>query len=215
MVGENDLATTNPKLAAEWDYEANGDLKPTDVTAGSRKKVGWVCSKGHRWNAIIHSRNKGSGCPYCAGWTEKGLVSTNPKLAAEWDYEANGDLKPTDVTAGSSKKVGWICSKGHRWNAVISNRSRGRGCPYCAGRKIMVGENDLATVNPKLAEEWGYEANGNLKPTDVTAGSNKKVGWVCSKGHKWNAVISNRNNGNGCPYCSRKRKKGRKKLNED
>ena len=140
---------------------------------------------------------------------ENDLATVNPKLAEEWDYEANGDLKPTDVAAGSSKKVGWICSKGHKWNAVIANRSRGCGCPYCAGIKVIIGENDLATTNPKLAAEWDYEANGNLKPTDVTAGSGKKVGWVCSKGHRWNAKLNSRNSGNGCPYCSRKRKKGR------
>ena len=59
-------------------------------------------------------------------------------------------------------------------------------------KKIIVGETGLATVNPKLVAEWDYETNGNLKPADVAAGSNQKVGWVCSKGHKWNAVISNR-----------------------
>ena len=121
--GETDLATVNPRLASEWDYETNGDLTPADVTAGSQKKVGWICTKGHRWTAAIVNRTNGGGCPYCAGRKEKGLVSTNPKLAAEWDYEANGNLKPTDVTVGSNKKVGWVCSKGHKWNAVISNRS--------------------------------------------------------------------------------------------
>lgn len=66
----------------------------------------------------------------------------------------------------------------------------------------MKKENNLLTVNPQLAKEWDYEANGELKPIDVTAGSNKKVGWVCAKGHKWMARIGNRYyNGTGCPYC--------------
>lgn len=32
QVGINDLATVNPELAKDWDYEKNGDLKPTDVS---------------------------------------------------------------------------------------------------------------------------------------------------------------------------------------
>ena len=47
LKGINDLATTNPDLAQEWNYDKNIDLTPCDVTAGSRKKVWWRCEKGH------------------------------------------------------------------------------------------------------------------------------------------------------------------------
>ena len=40
LKGINDLATTNPDLAKEWNYDKNIDLTPYDVTAGSRKKYG-------------------------------------------------------------------------------------------------------------------------------------------------------------------------------
>ena len=33
--GVNDLATTHPKLAVEWHPTKNGELKPSDVSAGS------------------------------------------------------------------------------------------------------------------------------------------------------------------------------------
>lgn len=29
------------------------------------------------------------------------------------------------------RKVWWLCEQGHKWQAVIGSRSRGRGCPYC------------------------------------------------------------------------------------
>ena len=34
--------------------------------------------------------------------------------------------------------------------------------------------------------------------------SNKRVWWICDKGHEWQAIISNRTGKNktGCPYCS-------------
>jgi hypothetical protein len=63
------------------------------------------------------------------------LQIINPNLAKEWHPTRNGFLTPGDVTPFSNKKVWWLCSKDHEWEATISNRSNGRGCPYCAGRK--------------------------------------------------------------------------------
>ena len=39
LAGFNDLKTTHPELAAQWNYERNGSLTPENVTAGSQKKV--------------------------------------------------------------------------------------------------------------------------------------------------------------------------------
>jgi len=41
-----------------------------------------------------------------------------------------------------------------------------------------------------------------LTPEGVVAGSNKKVWWLCDKGHEWCATIHNRSAGSGCPHCS-------------
>ena len=204
----NSLVVTHSELLKEWDYEKNNKLGifPNEVTCGSDKKVWWKCSKGHSWNTRISHRSNGIGCPICAnrqvcaGYND--LMTTNQKLAKEWNYEKNEDLLPTMVIAGSHKKVWWRCNKGHEWQASIVNRVRGRGCPYCSNKKVLVGYNDLATLNPNLAKEWDYEKNGNLLPTQVTCSSGKKVWWKCSKGHKWQAIISNRKKGVGCPKCS-------------
>jgi hypothetical protein len=59
-----------------------------------------------------------------------------------------------------------------------------------------VGFNDLATTQPKIAEE----ADG-WDPTTVTAGSNKVLPWKCAKGHKWKTQVSSRSRGNNCPVC--------------
>ena len=208
LKGYNDLATTNPTLVKEWNYEKNGDLKPNMVMASSEKKVWWKCSKGHEWQATIINRNRGIGCPYCSGRQAivgyNDLVTTNPTLVKEWNYEKNGNLKPNMVMANSHEKAWWKCSKGHEWEASIVNRNRGTGCPYCSGRQALVGYNDLATTNPKLAKEWNYEKNGDLKPNMVMANSSQKVWWKCSKGHEWEASIANRNRGRRCPFCGNK-----------
>ena len=96
---------------------------------------------------------------------------------------------------------------GHEWQASIANRNKGRGCPYCSGKKVLPGYNDLQTVNPALANEWNYEKNTGVRPIDVTPNSNKKAWWICSNGHEWEAKINNRNNGNGCPICRRLKQK--------
>ena len=208
IVGETDLKTVNSILAEEWDYKVNGSLTPEQVTAQSNKIVGWICNRGHRWEATVASRTRGRGCPYCARKLpivgETDLKTVNPILAGEWDYEANGSLTPEQVTANSNKKVGWKCKKGHRWKARVAGRSRGSGCLYCAGKIPIIGETDLKTVNPTLAGEWDNEANGSLTPEQVTANSEKKVGWVCDRGHRWRAIIKNRSEGAGCPYCAGK-----------
>lgn len=36
----------------------------------------------------------------------------------------------------------------------------------------------LAEARPDLAKEWNYEKNGDLRPEDVSCGSNKKIWWI-------------------------------------
>ena len=66
---------------------------------------------------------------------ENDLLTLNPTLAKEWNFEKNGTLTPDQVTAKSHKKVWWKCGKGHEWEAIVVNRTRGLGCPFCAGRR--------------------------------------------------------------------------------
>ena len=132
------------------------------------------------------------------------LQTVNPALAVEWDFEKNCTILPNSVTANDNRKAWWRCAKGHSWNAVISSRNNGKGCPFCTNRKLLTGFNDLRTIDPKLTLEWDYERNGDLLPENVLAGSHKSVGWICSSGHRWQAKISQRRHGSGCPYCAGK-----------
>ena len=208
---EISLLFANLGIAKEWNYEKNGNLKPEHFTANSNKKVWWKCSQGHEWQATINSRNKGNGCPYCSGrYAVKGesdLQTINPTLAKEWNYEKNNGLTPVDVMPNSSKKVWWKCQKGHEWQATITSRHNGNGCPYCSGRYAIKGKSDLQAVNPTLAKEWNYEKNNGLTPVDIMPNSNKKAWWKCPKGHEWQATISNRNRGSGCPICRKNKKR--------
>ena len=223
--GDNDFATTHPELAKQWHPKKNGTLAPQDVTAGTHRKVWWMCEKGHEWQAAVFSRTaNGAGCPVCAGKVivqgENDLRTIYPSIAKEWHAAKNENLTPKTVSPYSNRKVWWICERGHAYQAVVAARTmHGSGCPYCAGRKALPGFNDLATVDPQTAAQWHPTLNSNLTPEMVTAGSRKKVWWVCSEGHVWKAAVYSRTGSrkSGCPVCAgkvRRKTRDRFRIND-
>jgi hypothetical protein len=201
------LSAIYPEIAREWHPTKNGDLTPDAVPPYSAKKVWWKCSMGHEWKASIHNRSSGCNCPYCHGRyasQDYNLQQINPGLAREWHPTKNGKLTPKQVTPMSHKRVWWRCKKGHEWEAVIKYRGSGSGCPFCSGKKASK-EYNLAVIKPELAAQWHPVKNGDLTPDNVTPGTDRKVWWLCSKGHEWQARIGNRSRGNGCPYCKDQR----------
>jgi hypothetical protein len=192
--GFNDLLTSNPALAKEafgWN--------PSETSRASNKVKTWKCNFGHTYESAVSSRSQGSGCPYCAGKkVEPGfndLKTKDSKLASEaleWD--------PNKYTKSSNKIMTWQCSLGHVWKARINARTQGTGCPYCAGKKVQKGFNDLMTTNPLLASESiGWD------PSTVTANSHSKRKWMCDLQHVYEATVANRSRGTSCPYCSKQK----------
>jgi len=138
---DNNLLFLFPEIAKQWHPTLNGDSKPEDFTPGSGKKPWWKCPKGddHEWEATIDDRTSGKGCPCCSGQKvckDNNLFVKFPEIAKQWHPTLNGDSKPEDVTAGSSKKVSWKCPKGddHEWEATINDRTSGHGCPKCTNQ---------------------------------------------------------------------------------
>ena len=184
---------------------AAGSVKP-----GSHRKLRWRCAQGHSWEAPVYSvALDGCGCPYCAGKLpipgKTDLATLEPELTAQFDREKN-DLQPEQLLPSSHAKVWWRCSLGHSWQAAPFSRigEKGSGCPYCTGKKVLPGFNDLATLKPGVAEQWHPTLNGTLSPREVSLGSNKKVWWRCGLGHSWQAAIYSRTRKNaaGCPICA-------------
>jgi len=189
----NDLQTKFPDIAAEaygWD--------PSLMSSGNGEKKDWICNQGHVYPSRVADRTiKGRGCPFCSG--REAIAGINdlqtkfPDIAAEaygWD--------PKTVTSASSKKKEWKCSQGHIFPAVVAMRTtQGTQCPYCTGKKVLAGFNDLQCKFADLAAEaFGWD------PTTLTAGSNKMRNWKCKKGHIYPCTVSNRTLGRGCPVCA-------------
>jgi uncharacterized Zn-finger protein len=208
ITGENDVFTTNPELKNEWNYKKNINVDPKTIKFGSKIKVWWVCDKGHEWKIDTFARTTGkNGCPYCSGRQaiigENDLFTSNPEFKNEWNYKKNINVDPETIKSGSGKKVWWICDKGHEWEATVLNRKNNYNCPYCSGRKAIIGENDIFTTNPELKSEWNYKKNINVDPETIKSGSGKKVWWICDKEHEWKIdTYSRAVKKTGCPYCS-------------
>jgi hypothetical protein len=122
-----------PGLAIEWHTQKNVGLTPQEVTPGSGKKVWWICKEGHEWEAVIYSRTRGSGCPFCSKQKNSSFINlaSEDSLIKEWHSNKNGTLNPQNIEPGYRKKVWWICENGHEWQATISRRMRDGGCPIC------------------------------------------------------------------------------------
>jgi hypothetical protein len=131
---------------------------------------------------------------------EYNLAVIHPKVAKEWHKTKNNSLTSKDVTPGSQKKVWWQCNKNHEWEAIVGSRSKGNGCPECAGKKVGK-DNNLFVKLPKVAKEWHKTKNNSLTPKDVTPGSRKRVWWQCNKGHEWEVSVKERLRGRNCPIC--------------
>ena len=137
---------------------------------------------------------------------DKKYVIDNENLMKEWNWSRNNELglNPEELTCDSHKKAWWVCDNGHEWEAAVKDHNNGIGCPYCSGKKVLSGYNDLATTNPEIAKQWSYDKNGDLTPQNITTSSHKKVWWVCNNGHEFESAIYNYVNGYGCKMCAKK-----------
>ncbi len=213
----NRLSILCPSITAQWHPTKNGTLTPDQVVAGTSRNVWWKCSKGtdHEWQATVQNRTlQGQGCPFCSGrrasegdnlevWCSANGVD-GAAVLSRWHPVKNGHTRPSDVRHGSKTKVWWRClvAVDHEWHAMVNSQTSGVGCPFCAGKKVS-STNSLQAINPELADQWHPSKNGDLDPSDVVAGTHRKVWWECKKGpnHEWEAAVGSRNAGGGCPYC--------------
>lgn len=224
---ENDMEY----LLDEWDYDEN-ELLPEEIGAKSDTrnfswKIIFLCNEtGYhlfQWNIYVNAKTKGWEYPYITNraiWKGYNDFETRCKLKhmdyllEEWDYEANVDLNPDQISyRNTHKQIYWKIKAKHpitgemidlKWTTTTYNRYCGSKCSYLNGYKVLSGYNDLSTLRPDIAEEWDYEKNENLKPTDCSLGSTKCVYWKCKKcGNSWKAQITDRTTrGYGCSKCN-------------
>lgn len=89
----NSLATCNPELVKEWDYERNKGLTPEMVSKSSAKRVWWKCPNGHHFQATVNNRGSThhTGCPICSGSviTYSTSLASHEQLVGLLDFPNN------------------------------------------------------------------------------------------------------------------------------
>jgi hypothetical protein len=214
------------KLIKEWHPTKNGFLKSSDVTAGSGKKVWWLCPVktecgcAHEYEAAVYSRSAGSDCPFCCETPRQvcyhnSIAFKNPELTKQWHPTKNKELRPEQFSIYSNTKVWWLCQIKtececkHEWQTTINHRASGTSCPYCKNppQKICIHKS-LEFLKPEIAAQWHPIKNKDVKPDQFSLYSNTKVWWLCQIKtececkHEWQTTINSRSSGNGCPFCT-------------
>lgn len=173
--GVNDLETRFPDVARDW--HPDNERLSHEVAPNSNRRVKWRCMFGHEWVQSPNIRvSQGTGCPMCSGRVVvsgvNDLATTHPVLAGEL-IEEHRSLA-SSVSAGSARKLTWLCRGGHVWDAALFIRKKGVGCPYCAGNRVVPGESDVGTRYPEVAACMQQGGDRLLSPSSTIV-----VSWRC------------------------------------
>jgi len=155
---DNAMLRHSPHLFDEWDFEKNTELGLDiyKVTKGTGVKAWWIGECGHKWEASIVNRVKGTGCPYCSGnRVLKGfndMWTTNPELASLLANPEDG----FKYTENSHQKIDFKCSGCDSLikNKILKNvKKQGLSCPLCSNG-ISYPERLLANILSQLQVEF-------------------------------------------------------------
>ena len=174
----SNLETEHPDIAAEWGYDLNKNLLPSEFRPSSNLSVWWRCANDpcgcHMWKASINNRTgRGCGCPFCSnGGSNKvckhsNLETEHPDIAAEWGYDLNKNLLPSEFRPSSNLSVWWRCAtkREHVWKTAICHRTRNlpTGCPHCA--KSRGYSNAQIVWLKSIEEEQNIDITHALSPS--------------------------------------------------
>ena len=114
---------------------------------------------------------------------DKSLSKTYPVVAAL--LHNKNSLNPDTIPCYSNRMLEWACPDcGYIWNAMVysvvnSYKKAGKtGCPKCAGKVRVVGENDAATLDPIAASCWDNTRNSD-RLCDHRVGDSQCRYWTC------------------------------------
>lgn len=209
QTGVNDLLTTYPQIKDIWDYSRN-EKRPEDIFNTNHDIWNFKCEKGHHYTATVDQlKSNDFRCLICTNTkldpAVNSLQAVKPELSKEW---ADPDVSADDVLCTSGYSALWKCPKcGGTYRWAVNDREVGDdSCPYCRNARLLDGFNDLASVEPQLAEEWDTEANGR-GPETILRTARQSAFWICPKCHgQYQFPVYARQPGDdACPYCNQGR----------
>lgn len=165
----NSLKTKHPELLKLWDYDKNTNIKPEEVTKGSKRVVCWICDKGHGFKKSVVDMVQSKNCIYCSnskvlkGFND--MWTTNPELAKLLANPEDG----YKYMRSASAKVDWKCDKCNYIlrNKTINNVSRQGVCCSNCKDSMSIGERvvyQLLNLNGVIFRyDMSTEFSNNLR----------------------------------------------------
>lgn len=147
------------KLSNTNEYFINGDIEIFDNYINSYTKIQCRCTKcGHIFKRSPTNLYKNTGCPECLRLSK---FISNEEFVSKLKL-VSSDIIAIDEYSSATVPINFQCLNGHIWSAKPNSILNGTGCPYCAGKKVLVGYNDMWTTRPDIARllknpEDGYK----------------------------------------------------------
>ncbi|WP_270473687.1 zinc-ribbon domain-containing protein [Holdemanella porci] len=207
--GINDLATTNPEIAAL--LSPNNERKADTLLPSFKLKVAWICPtcNGEYYAPVEDMVNGLAECPYCNN--QKPLAGFNtlkalyPEIAG--CLSPNNDFTADEILPISIRNAKWICPTcGGEYSASVEDMVNGLvECPYCSNQKPLAGFNTLEALYPEVAEH--LSPSNDFTADEILPTRYGSIKWICPTcGGEYLASVKDMIEGVAeCPYCNNQR----------
>lgn len=194
----------------EMKKKGNKNVKIIGIYKNSKTKIECQCNSDatHKWKASPRTLLQGKGCPICgkkmAGKKER---KTHEQFLKEMEEKGNENVIIIGKYITAKTPIECHCKNNdkHIWFSAPTHLLQGKGCPYCAGIKIL--ENDQHCVGNEYPELIKFFVDKTI-PFKFSPHSLKRVKLICPEcgKEKTNEItISDLvKNGFSCEFCGNK-----------
>lgn len=152
---------------------------------GVDSNLNYICSEGHMGSMTWHSWQRGHGCLTCSGRKKHTIEFVRS------EFEKEGWVCISTEYVNSSSKLEYICSKGHRGSIRWGDWQQGHRCQTCVGLK----KHTIGFIRER------FEKEGWALVSERYMGADRKLKYICSKGHHGLITWHHWNSGKRCPVC--------------